>query len=71
MMLASDFIARNPRAVCDALEQSIRFTWRAMHRERKTRRKCDVQGWSYKWHNDWARREHRILEILLSIRRGC
>ena len=68
---ASAFIARNPRAVCDALEDSIRITWWAMHRERKARRKCDVQSWPYKWHNDWARRERRILEILLSIRRGC
>jgi len=71
MMPASEFIARNPKAVCAALEDSIRHTWRSMHRERKKRMGCDVQGWAYKWHNDWARREHRILEILLSIRRGC
>jgi hypothetical protein len=69
-MLASEFADRNPKAVVESLEESIRFTWRGMHRERKQRSKCDVQGWSYKWHNDWAKRYHHILEVLLAIRKG-
>lgn len=75
-MLTSEFAARNPRAVVEALEEAAGATWRKLQRQRKEIR--DLQGapreswwitW-YRYRKSRARHEAETLCLLLAIRGG-
>lgn len=71
-MLTSEFIAHNPRIVCEALEDAARCTWRELQRcRREVRMQRDMgKSWWHEYMAERAKHEAETLRLLLAIRGG-